>query len=41
MLQNRTFKIVWVGQNHGIGLETEKNPDKIIKYKGKQIVVKK
>ena len=29
MLQNRTFKIVWVDQNHGVGLEPENNPDKI------------
>ena len=41
MLQNRTFKIVWVGNNHGVGLEPAKNPDKIIKYAGKKIVIKK
>jgi len=41
MLKKRTFNVVWVGKNHGIGLQIEQNPDKVIKYKGEKIIIKK
>jgi alpha-D-xyloside xylohydrolase len=40
MIKNRTFKIVLVKPNHGIGLEISTIYDKIIKYIGKEINVK-
>lgn len=41
MLTNRTFKIVWVNKDHGTGLQPEKSPDKIVKYSGKKITIRK
>ena len=41
MIKNRTFNIVFVNENHGVGIEIENQPDKIIKYYGDQIVIKK
>jgi len=41
MPQNRTFKIVWVGMNHGVGLKLENKPDKIVQYSGRKTVIKK
>jgi alpha-D-xyloside xylohydrolase len=41
MLKKRTFRVVWVGEGHGSGLEPEENPDKIIRYEGKQVVIVK
>jgi len=41
MLKNRTFRIVWVEENHGIGLQPEKDPDKIVRYTGKEMTIKK
>lgn len=41
MLHNRIFEIVWVDNNHGVGLVPTKNPDAIIKYSGRKIVIKK
>ncbi|RKY55125.1 MAG: hypothetical protein DRP93_03975 [Candidatus Neomarinimicrobiota bacterium] len=41
MLKKRTFKIVWVGENHGTGLEPEAKPDKVVKYKGEKLIIKK
>jgi len=41
MLTKRTFKIVWVRKNHGIGIETERRPDKIVIYEGKEIQIKR
>ncbi len=39
ILKDRTFHIVWVKEEHGVGLE-ETKPDKIIRYNGKEAVVK-
>jgi alpha-D-xyloside xylohydrolase len=39
MLDKRTFRVVWVRDEHGSGLDPEKNPDKIILYDGKQMTV--
>jgi alpha-D-xyloside xylohydrolase len=34
MLQSRTFRIVFVGENHGTGVGREDQPDKIVEYSG-------
>jgi len=39
MLKKRTFRVVWVGEGRGSGLGPEENPDKIIRYEGKQVVL--
>ncbi len=39
MLQNRSFRIVVVGKNHGTGIGATSNPDKVVQYSGKQIMV--
>jgi alpha-D-xyloside xylohydrolase len=39
MLQTRTFRIVMVGNNRGIGIGPTTNPDKVVQYSGKQIVI--
>ena len=36
---NRTFNIVWVGQNHGSGVEIVTAPDKVVHYDGSAVVV--
>jgi len=41
MLKKRTFQVVWVGEGRGSGLAPEENPDKIIRYEGKQVVLVK
>lgn len=40
MIKNRQFHIVFVTENHGVGGDIEAHPDKIIDYKGEQIVIK-
>jgi len=40
-LKRRTFHLVWVGKNHGVGVEPERRPDKIVLYEGKSIQVKR
>jgi len=39
MLQTRTFRIVFVTPNHGIGGELTTAPDKTVQYSGKKIIV--
>ncbi len=39
MLTNRTFRVVFVGENHGIGIAPCDTPDKVLQYSGKKIVV--
>ena len=39
MLKNRTFRVVFVGENHGAGISPEERPDKTVEYAGKQTVV--
>jgi alpha-D-xyloside xylohydrolase len=41
MLKKRVFKIVWVDENHGTGMEPEKDVSKVVKYSGKEVVVKR
>jgi alpha-D-xyloside xylohydrolase len=39
MLEERTFKIVFVGENHGIGVDSLDKADKTVAYSGKEILV--
>jgi alpha-D-xyloside xylohydrolase len=39
MLQSRTFRITFVGENHGVGVDATENADKVITYTGKEITV--
>ena len=39
MQESRTFRIVFVGKNHGAGVGPEERPDKTVTYSGKQMVV--
>jgi alpha-D-xyloside xylohydrolase len=39
MLTSRTFRIVFVGENHGTGVNPEDKPDKVVTYNGKQLTV--
>lgn len=39
MLERRTFQIVYVKDNHGIGIGLEDRPDKVVQYSGEQITV--
>lgn len=39
MLENRTFRVVFVRENHGVGVKASDEPDKVVQYSGKQISV--
>ena len=39
MLNARTFRVVFVGDNHGAGIEMTTQPDKVVDYSGKPITV--
>ncbi|HEY3974635.1 MAG TPA: glycoside hydrolase family 31 protein [Candidatus Sulfotelmatobacter sp.] len=39
MLENRTFRVVLVGENHGVGIDAADEADKAVQYSGKQIVI--
>ncbi len=39
MLTTRTFRVVLVGDGHGTGVEVTANPDKVVGYKGRKLVV--
>jgi len=39
MLASRTFRIVFVGEGHGIGIAPTAEADKIVEYSGKQITI--
>ena len=39
MLENRTFRIVLVRENHGVGVNPADEADKVVQYSGKQAVV--
>ena len=40
MLETRTFHVVLVGENHGVGVDPTDRPDKVVQYSGKQVTVK-
>ena len=39
MLENRTFRVVFVHENHGVGVNATDEIDKVVQYSGRQIVV--
>jgi alpha-D-xyloside xylohydrolase len=39
MLKDRTFHVVFAAENHGVGVAPTDNPDKIVKYAGKEITI--
>ena len=39
MPTSRTFNVVWVGANHGSGLEVTATPDQVVKYDGSEVTV--
>jgi len=39
MLAERTFRVVFVGQNQGTGIAETEAPNKVVQYSGKQIAV--
>ncbi len=39
MLEGRTFRIVFVGENHGVGGGLTEAADKTVKYSGKKLTV--
>ena len=39
MLQNRSFRVVFVRENHGVGVNESDEADKVVQYSGKQITV--
>jgi alpha-D-xyloside xylohydrolase len=41
MLSARTFRVVFVGENHGVGVNATDEPDKTVKYSGERIFVAK
>jgi len=40
MLQKRTFRVVWVQDNHGADIPPEDHPDKVVEYSGNKLEVK-
>jgi len=40
MLQTRTFHVIFVGQNHGVGIEPAARADKTVSYSGRSLSVK-
>jgi alpha-D-xyloside xylohydrolase len=41
MLNQRTFRVIWVGHLHGAGLALENRVDATVSYKGKRIEIKR
>jgi alpha-D-xyloside xylohydrolase len=39
MLEGRTFRVVFVSENHGVGINPADEADKVVQYSGKQISV--
>ena len=39
MLAERELHIVFVSENHGVGIQAESKPDKVVRYSGKPIAV--
>jgi alpha-D-xyloside xylohydrolase len=39
MLKSRTFRVVVVRTDHGIGVDAADKADKVVSYRGKQVVV--
>ncbi len=41
MLTERTFKIVWVAPNHGVGVEEWDELDEVVLYSGEEVLIKR
>lgn len=41
MLKERTFRIVWVSKDHGVGMTQTENQDKVVTYKGQVLKIAK
>jgi hypothetical protein len=39
MLDGRSFHVVFVGENHGVGVDTTERADKVVQYSGKELTV--
>ena len=39
MLESRTFRVVFVSENHGVGVSPAEQANKVVQYSGKQIAV--
>jgi alpha-D-xyloside xylohydrolase len=39
MLKERTFRIVWVSPNHGVGIALTEQPDVVVQYKGDAVTI--
>ena len=39
MLKERTFHIVWVSANHGVGIAPTGQPDVVVQYKGEAVKI--
>jgi alpha-D-xyloside xylohydrolase len=39
MLESRAFRVLFVGENHGVGVSPAEEADKVVQYSGKQITV--
>ena len=39
MLESRSFRVVFVRENHGVGINPADEADKVVQYSGKQITV--
>ena len=39
MLANRTFRVVFVGENHGVGIGATAQADRVVQYAGNQVTV--
>ncbi len=39
MLENRSFRVVFVSENHGVGVNPADEIDKVVQYSGKQVTV--
>lgn len=41
MLKTRTFHVVWVSPNHGVGIDPAEKPDVVMTYKGEAVRLRK
>jgi alpha-D-xyloside xylohydrolase len=39
MLESRSFRVVFVSENHGVGTNSADEADKVVQYSGRQITV--
>lgn len=39
MLESRSFRVVFISENHGVGIDSEDKADKVVRYSGTQITV--